>query len=97
MRRMAEIISEDRFDEPEYGYHGFNYEIRVKELIFKIRTYDDEPRIATVVSGARTSPEAHELVAFLMSKLQCNNIRFGGGARGYQRVDVRTLEFVDEY
>jgi len=67
------ITSKERFDDvaPEnpdgavdYAYRGFNYVITVNECAFKVRTYDDEPGVATVISptDARTRPEARALV-----------------------------------
>lgn len=77
---MTNITSKVRFDDvaPEnpdgtvdYAYHGFNYVIAVGERVFQVRTYDDEPGIATVIgpTDARTRPEARALVEFITSTL----------------------------
>ena len=102
---MASITSKERFDDvgPEnpdgtvaYAYHGFNYVIAVDERAFQVRTYDDEPGIATVISptDARTRPEARALVEFITSTLGCTGIQFYCGPVGtYRPVEIRTLEF----
>ena len=103
--RMASITSKERFDDvgPEnpdgtvaYAYHGFNYVIAVREHIFRVRTYDDEVGVATVISptDARTRPEARELVEFITSTLRSTTILFYCGPVGtYRPVEIRTLEF----
>ena len=50
----------------DYVYRGFNYEIATGEREFYVRTYDDEPGIATVVkpTNALTSSDARQLVDF---------------------------------
>jgi hypothetical protein len=54
------------------------YEIAVSEQVFYVRTYDDEPNIATVVkpTNARTSSVARQLVEFLVATLGCTGIKF---------------------
>src|SRR5437870_2294506 len=104
---MTSITSKERFDDvaPEnpdgtvdYAYHGFNYVVRVGEHGFQVRTYDDEPGVATVISptDARTHPEARALVEFISSTLGCTGIQFYCGAIGtYRPVEIRTLEFTE--
>jgi hypothetical protein len=99
------ITNKERFDDVgpqrtdglyEYAYHGFNYDITVGERVFKVRTYDDEPGVATVISptDARTRREARELVEFMTSALGCIGVKFYCGAVGtYRPVEIRTLEF----
>src|SRR5436309_1515876 len=56
---VTTITNKERFDDVgpqdsdgvyEYAYHGFNYDIAVGEFVFRVRTYDSEPGIATVIS-----------------------------------------------
>lgn len=102
---MTSITSKERFDDvaPEnpdgtvdYAYRGFNYVITVDECVFQVRTYDDEPGIATVIgpTDARTQPEARALVEFITSTLSCTGIQFYCGPIGtYRPVEIQTLEF----
>jgi hypothetical protein len=102
---MTSITSEERFDDvaPEnsdgtvdYAYRGFNYVITIDERVFQVRTYDDEPGIATVIgpTDARTQPEARALVQFITSTLNCTGIQFYCGPIGtYRPVEIQTLEF----
>lgn len=104
---MASITSKERFDDvaPEnldgtvdYAYHGFNYVITVDERDFRVRTYDDEPGIATVIgpADARTRPEARALVEFITSTLSCTGIQFYCEPVGtYCPVEIQTLEFTE--
>ncbi|ACK67768.1 conserved hypothetical protein [Rippkaea orientalis PCC 8801] len=102
---MTNITSKERFDDVasknpdgtvDYAYHGFNYVIAVDEHLFHVRTYDDEPGVATVISptDARTCPEARALVDFITSTLGCTSLKFYCGWIGtYCSVEIRTLEF----
>lgn len=102
---MTSITSKERFDDvaPEnpdgtvdYAYHGFNYVVAVDGRDFCVRTYDDEPGIATVIkpTDARTQPEARALVEFITSTLGCIGIQFYCGPNGtYKPVEIETLEF----
>ena len=102
---MASITSKKRFDDVgeenpdgtvDYAYHGFIYVIAVDEGVFYVRTYDDQPGVATVIgpTDARTRPEARALVEFITSSLGCMGIQFYCGPVGtYRPVDIRTLEF----
>ena len=99
------ITSKERFDDvaPEnsdgsvdYAYRGFNYVITVNERAFKVRTYDDEPGVATVISptDARIRPEARALVEFITSTLACTNLQFYCHSAGtYRFVEIQTLQF----
>lgn len=105
---MITITTEERFDDVgppradglyEYAYRGFNYEIAVGERVFRVRTYDDEPGIATVLdpTDARARPEARELVEFIISTLDCSSVRFYGERSGtYHPVALATLAFTSE-
>ncbi len=75
---MFTISQKERFDDVgeensegfvEHSYHGYNYSISNGKELFKVRTYDDEPSVATVVhpSDALVLPSARELVGFLVS------------------------------
>ena len=102
---MTSITSKKRFDDVaqencdgtvDYPYRGFNYVIAVDDRVFHVRTYDDEPGVATVISPteARTYPEARELVEFITSCLGCMGIKFYCAAVGtYRQVESRTLTF----
>jgi hypothetical protein len=102
---LASIITKERFDDigsedtdgyVEYEYHGFNYQVMVRNRVFIVRTYDDKPGIAIVISptNARTCPESFELVEFIETGLGCSRIKFYFGATGmYCFVNASTLEF----
>jgi hypothetical protein len=102
---MTTITSKKRFNDvaPEnpngtidYAYRGHNYIIAVNERGFHVRTYDDMPGTATVISptDARTCAEARELVEFMISTLECTRVQFYYGQVGaYRFVEIRTLEF----
>lgn len=104
---MASITSQERFDDVaaenadgtvDYAYHGFNYAIAVGARMFQVRTYDDEPSVATVISpiDSRTHQDARILVEFLTSTLNCTSILFYCGSVGtFRPVDIQTLEFID--
>lgn len=105
MPSLASIIAKERFDDVgqedvdgfvDYAYHGFNYQVMVRNRTFTVRTYDDEPGIATVIhpTDARTCPESAELVEFIKSGLACSRIKFDFGPTGtYCFVDPGSLEF----
>lgn len=80
----------------DYVYRGYYYEIAVGERVFHIRTYDDEPGVATVVKpiDALTSPDVRQLVDFITTTLGCAQTKFYAPDGGYRCVDIRTLEFV---
>ena len=63
---------------------------------FTVRTYDDEPGVATVISltNPRTCPESVELVKFIKTGLGCSRIKFFCGATGtFRFVNAGSLEF----
>jgi hypothetical protein len=80
----------------DYAYHGYNYLISNGGTDFNVRTYDDEPRTAAVISpaNARTLPEAPKLVSFLVLTLGVTKVKFYcGGTGSYRDVDLTTLKF----
>jgi hypothetical protein len=103
---MVAVTSKERFDDVgpqdsdgyyEYAYHGYNYVIGVDERTFLVRTYDDEPGVATVIdpTDARTCAEARLLVQFIAATLGCTSVQFYCGPVGtYRPVDIQTLEFL---
>ena len=101
---MITIRNKQRFDDIgeqnaagfyDYVYSGFNYDIAAGEREFNVRTYDDEPGIATVIepTNARTCSDARQLVDFLIATLGCTGIKFYAPDGGYRLVDIQTLEF----
>lgn len=105
---MVTITNKERFDDLgpqdadgfyEYAYQGYKYDIAAGERVFRVRIYDYESGVATVISptNARTCPEARELVEFITTKLGCTGIKFYCGSVGsYRRVEIRTLEFMEK-
>jgi len=104
---MTSIRSHERFDDfaPEnpdgtvdYEYHGFNYVIAVGQRLFDVRTYDDEPGVASVIRpiDALNQPEARALAEFIVSEMGCASVQFYREPPGtFRPVDVRTLEFTE--
>jgi hypothetical protein len=91
-------ITKTRFDDvlPDVSYHGFNYSVTIGDAVFSVRSYDDTPGEFTVISpaSARQSPQARQLVDYLISELGCQRVQFYFGASGtYRAVDLQTLEF----
>jgi len=94
--RFGDVEPQDTDGRYEYAYRGFEYQIAVGESIFEIRTYDDEPEVATILkpTTARTSPQARELVDFITRTLNCNTVQCYCHAIGtYRPVDLQSLEF----
>jgi hypothetical protein len=102
---MTRIAHKTRFDDVgeetldggvDYAYHGFNYVVEIAGRTFNVRTYDDEPGVAIVITAdARTGPEARELVAFVLQELSVDELRFYCGAVGnFRAVLSQTLEFL---
>lgn len=90
---MPDLISKERFDDVsdedvngwvDYAYHGYNYVIDVRGRRFKVRTYDHEPGVATVISPTSASrlPERAELVRFLENSIGCSRFAFYQEATG---------------
>src|SRR5687768_11766652 len=94
-QRFDDIGEQDAAGFYDNVYRGFNYDIAAGERVFYVRTYDDEPGIATVVKpmNARTCCEVRQLVDFLIATLGCTGIKFYAPDGGYRLVDIRTLEF----
>ena len=80
----------------EYAYRDYNYDLVAGKRVFRVRTYDDEPGLATIINptDARSCPEARQLVAFIVSTLACTKVKFYSGSHGtYRPIDMRTLDF----
>jgi hypothetical protein len=104
---MVTITYKERFDDVgpqdadgryEYAYRGFEYQIAVDVAVFEVRTYDDEPAVATILkpTTARTSPHARQLVEFIIRTLDCDTVQFYCHAAGtYRPIDLQTLEFIE--
>ena len=95
------IATTTRFDDVDhdagYEYRGFNYVIQNGEDTYLIRTYDDEPRKATVVHPASTSKHSslRVLVGFLQSELGVSRIFLYKGELGiYAEIELDSLEFL---
>ena len=75
-----EIVSVTRFDDFDhdlgYAYHGINYVIRNEVGEFLVRTYDDEPSVATIVRATGTSASRNVLmlVEFLRGELGVSSV-----------------------
>ena len=104
---MPEIVSQQRFDDVgeadedgyvDYAYHGFNYIIHVKDQQYNVRTYDDEPGVATVISptDACQLRETPALLKFLKDSLNCSDFQLYHGTFGYRRINPVTLEFLEQ-
>lgn len=92
------IRFDDVDDEGRYSYHGTNHDLQGMRALYKVRCYEDEPGVATVISpaNARTMGEARELVDYLCANLGVNVVKFYcGRAEGgqYVFVDLESLEF----
>lgn len=105
---MPKILSQQRFDDVgdadedgyvDYAYHGFNYTVEVANRKFNVRTYDDEPGVATVISptDARHLAETTELLEFLADSLSCSRFQIYYGPIGsYKEVDPKTLALLEK-
>lgn len=68
------IVKSTRFDDVDHGlgyeYRGHNYSVQNDGDTFLIRTYDDDPGGATVVSPttAHTDGNLRQLVTFLQAE-----------------------------
>ena len=87
-----------RFDDvlPDVSYHGFNYSVKIGDAVFAVRSYDGTPGQFTVISpaSARQSPQARQLVDYLISELGCQRVQFYCGSSGtFRAVHLQTLEF----
>ena len=99
------IVSKERFDDVgdpdearyvDYAYHGYNYIVSSAEMVFHVRSYDDEPGIVTVMApaSAHGMHSAKPLVSFLLSALGASAVQFYDGENGiYRKVDPETLAF----
>lgn len=94
------ILKTTRFDDVDhdlgYEYRGYNYDIQNEETVFVIRTYDDEPGQATVVSPTTMSANGslRELVAFLQSELGVSRLSLYKDDLGrYAEINLDSLAF----
>lgn len=73
-----------------------NYRVIIDEQDFQVRTYDDEPGEATVVSPATAQqmPEARRLVRYVAGELGCRRVKFYHGPAGaFQSVDPPVVSY----
>jgi hypothetical protein len=99
---IREKLRFDDVDEPQpdgsigYCYRGYNYRIIIGEQEFQVRTYDDEPDEATIISPATAQqmPEAQRLVQYVAAELGRSRVKFYHGPTGFFRaVNTQTLDF----
>lgn len=95
------IVKSTRFDDVDhdlgYEYRGYNYSVQNDGDTFLIRTYDDEPGSATVVSPttAHANGSLEQLVTFLQAEFGISRIRLYKGDLGsYAEIDLETLAFL---
>ena len=97
----VKIVKSTRFDDVDhdlgYEYRGHNYSVQNDGDMFLIRTYDDEPSCATVVSPttAHANGNLRQLVAFLQAEFEVSRIKLYKGDLGsYAEIDLETLAFL---
>jgi hypothetical protein len=97
----VKIVKSTRFDDVdldlEYEYCGYNYSVQHEADMFLIRTYDDEPGRAIVISPATMHSNDHlgQLVSFLQTELGVSRIRLYKKDLGsYAEIDPETLAFL---
>jgi hypothetical protein len=81
----------------DFEYHGYNYRITIAEQEFRVRTYDDTPSEAIVISpvSAQQLPQARQLVEYLAAELGCKIVKFYyGPTGGFRAVSFDTLDFI---
>ncbi|MCD5970155.1 hypothetical protein KDX24_02730 [Pseudomonas sp. CDFA 550] len=98
---VVKIVKSTRFDDVdldlEYEYRGYNYSVEHEGNMYLIRTYDDEPERAIVISPAtmHTNGNLGPLVSFLQAELGVSRIRLYNGDLGsYAEIDPETLAFL---
>lgn len=101
MDAAVKIVKSTRFDDVDhdlgYEYRGYNYSVQNDGDMFLVRTYDDEPGRATVVSPttAQANGNLGQLVTFLRAELGVSRIRLYKGDLGsYGEIDLETLAFL---
>lgn len=94
-------VKSTRFDDVDhdlgYAYRGHNYSVQNDGEMFLIRTYDDEPGCANVVSPttAHAKGNLRQLVTFLQAEFGVSKIRLRKGDLGsYAEIDLETLAFL---
>ncbi|GFM82598.1 hypothetical protein PSCICN_32900 [Pseudomonas cichorii] len=97
----VKIVKSTRFDDVDqdlgYEYCGHNYSVQNDGDMFLIRTYDDEPGCATVVSPTMTHANGNlrQLVTFLQTEFRVSRIWIYKGDLGsYAEIDLETLAFL---
>jgi hypothetical protein len=102
---FPQIIGRMRFDDVgprdaqgfyEYCYQGYTYEIATDESRYQVRTYDDEPGRAMVITpkDAIDLPQTRALVDFLAVELNCTAVLLYCHSIGaYRSIDLHTLQF----
>ena len=97
----VKIVKSTRFDDVDhdlgYEYRGHNYSVLSDGGMFLIRTYDDEPGCATVVSPttAHASGNLRQLITFLQTDFGGSRIYLYQADLGrYAEIDLETLEFL---
>jgi hypothetical protein len=91
-------LSAERFDDADscFAGHGFDYSITIGDILFTIRGNLNSLGEFIVVSPltARQSPEARQLVNYLVSVIGCQRLYFYDDWNDmYREVDLQTLEF----
>ncbi|NVZ50118.1 hypothetical protein HX792_07220 [Pseudomonas sp. B6002] len=97
----VKIVKSTRFDDVDhdlgYEYRGYNHSVQNEGNMFLIRTYDNEPGRATVVSPTRAQANGPlgQLVAFLQTALGVSRIwLYKSDVGSYAEIDLETLEFL---
>jgi hypothetical protein len=97
----VKIVKSTRFDDVDhdlgYEYRGYNYSVQNEGDMFLVRTYDDEPGCAIVVSPttAHANGNLRQLVNFLQAEFGVSRIRLNKGDLGsYAEIDLKTLAFL---
>lgn len=97
----VKTVKSTRFDDVDhdlgYEYRGHNYSVQNDGNMFLIRTYDDEPGCATVVSPttAHANGNLRQLVTFLQTEFGVSRIRlYKSDSGSYAELDLETLAFL---
>ena len=98
---VVKIVKSTRFDDVDhdlgYAYRGHNYSVQNDGKMFLIRTYDDEPGCATVVSPttAHANDNLVQLVTFLQAEFEVSKVCLYKADLGrYAEIDLETLAFL---
>jgi hypothetical protein len=97
----VKIVKSTRFDDVDHDlgheYCGHNYSVQNDGDMFLIRTYDDEPGCATVVSPtmAKANGNLRQLTTFLQAEFGVSRICLYKADLGrYAEIDLETLAFL---